>query len=183
MADLRNSYNVRYVFGVVTTYEQWQIYWFDDTDQYAEERVTTLLDKIAHTIFASERYIEHKVNLRCSKIYKRTDFELVEVLCSLLYKMSMTPISTPSLFIQQDKKYVHVTSDKLSFRSLPRKTLVFSYKFPNAKVKNFFLLQYYHRGGDGRIALGCSEQGELCVLKFVESDGHVHYSQIVEFSR
>ena len=33
-------------------------------------------------------------------------------------------------------------------------------------ITKFYILQYYHRGGDGRIALACSGKGNLCVLKF-----------------
>ena len=37
---------------------------------------------------------------------------------------------------------------------------------PGPRCRNFYILQYYHRGGDGRIALCCSKTGNLCVLKF-----------------
>jgi hypothetical protein len=43
---------------------------------------------------------------------------------------------------------------------------------PNRQRRNFYVLQYYHRGGDGRIALCCSRTGNLCVAKFLLHSEH-----------
>ncbi len=46
MLDLRNSFNVRFVFGIVTTYEKWRVYWFKDTDAAARSTSKTEFDNL-----------------------------------------------------------------------------------------------------------------------------------------
>jgi len=167
MIDLRNSFNVRFVFGILTTYEEWKILWFEDTNYAAEETCRAEYDERCKAGTANDYSIgSGKVLVYTSRVYRYNQVDLVEVLASLMYKISMTPIASPQKFIEIHKKYIHATKDSFTYESLPRSITSFSYRLPDFRCRNFHILQYYHRGGDGRITLCCSSAGNLCVLKF-----------------
>jgi hypothetical protein len=169
MVDLRNSFNVRFVFGILTTYEKWRILWFEDTDVAATETSKAKFDELCQATSANEYSIGSGTTIvvYTSPVYDCTQVELLEVLASFLYKTSMTPIAFPRNFISSGKKYVCAEEDKFSYQSLPKLLNSFSYRMPDIRSKKFYILQYYHRGGDGRIALCCSNSGKLCVAKFL----------------
>ena len=167
MVDLRNSFNVRFVFGILTTYEKWRILWFADTNHAAEETNLDKFMELCQAGTANDYSIANKLDVYLSRVYDRSELELVEVLVNLLYKIGKSPISTPQKFIEPHKKYIHAKENSFTYQSLPVALNSFSYKMPSAHCKNFYILQYYHRGGDGRIALCCSSAGDLCVLKFL----------------
>eukprot|EP00835_Amoeboradix_gromovi_P006512 NODE_780_length_4291_cov_0.447758.p1 type:complete len:555 gc:universal NODE_780_length_4291_cov_0.447758:2213-3877(+) len=167
MVDLRNSFNVRFVFGVLTTYKKWRILWFEDTNIAAEESSRVEFDELCKAGTANDYSIgSEKVTVLLSRVYDHSEVELVEILASLMYKISMTPIASPQKFIERHKKYINATKYSFTYESLPNSIKSFSYQMPDSRCQNFYILQYYHRGGDGRIALCCSSSGNLCVTKF-----------------
>ncbi|KAI3640006.1 hypothetical protein MIR68_001952 [Amoeboaphelidium protococcarum] len=168
MVDLRNSFNVRFVFGVLTTYEKWRILWFEDTNIAATETKRAEFDELCKAGTANDYSIgSSKVTVYTSRVYDYSEVNLVEVLASLMYKISRTPIASPQQFIEPHKKFIHTTKDSFTYESLPQSIKAFSYQMPDVRCQNFYILQYYHRGGDGRIALCCSSSGNLCVIKFL----------------
>ena len=172
MVDLRNSFNVRYVFGVYTTYEEWKILWFEDSQVAAESNSMEQYDKLCLEGSANEYAIRNgKVKIFQSKTYQFCDPELVECLVTLLYKVSMTPVYNPTKFIDNRSRYVYATAKSLQYRTLPKSLQYFKYSMPPKQTRNFYILSYFHRGGDGRVALVTSESGHLAVIKFLYQDG------------
>ncbi|KAI3640163.1 hypothetical protein MIR68_001041 [Amoeboaphelidium protococcarum] len=89
MVDLRNSFNVRYVFGVLTTYEKWRILWFEDTNEAAQETDQQKYDELCSSAImtANDCSISSgKVIVYASRVYDHSEVDLVEALVSLLYK-------------------------------------------------------------------------------------------------
>ncbi|KAI3662133.1 hypothetical protein MP638_002119 [Amoeboaphelidium occidentale] len=171
MIDLRNYFNVRFVFGILSTYNKWRVLWFRDTDVAAQEKDKQRYDLLCHTGTANDYSISDKVSVVMTRVYDHKEQALIELLASVLYKLNKTPISTPDRFAESHKKYVFARKESFVYKSLPDSLLgkdskPFTYKMPGA-ASSFFILQYYHRGGDGRVALGCSLMGKLCVLKFL----------------
>lgn len=83
----------------------------------------------------------------------------------------MTPIATTTRFAEKHKKYVYATSAEILYKSLPQGfcdpgSKPFAYTRSDS-ASDFYILQYYHRGGDGRVPLRCSLKGELFVLKIL----------------
>jgi hypothetical protein len=172
MIDLRNSFNVRFVFGILSTYQKWRILWFsDDTENAASETSRARFDQLCLAGTANDYTISgDTVNVKLSRVFEYSEIELVESLVTLLYKVSMTPVASPQNFIELHKKYIVAKKESFRYESLPSepsKLEYFSYKMPDALCQSFYILQYYHRGGDGRVALCCSKDGRLCVLKFL----------------
>lgn len=172
MVDLRNSFNVRYVFGVYTTYEEWKILWFEDSQEAAKSDSKAHYDQLCLAGSANEYAItKGTVKILQSKTYLFNDPELIECLVTLLYKVSMTPISNPTKFIDERSRYVYATAKSIQYKALPSSLAYFKYAMPPKQTRNFYILSYFHRGGDGRVALVTSESGNLAVIKFLYQDG------------
>ncbi|EGF82389.1 hypothetical protein BATDEDRAFT_22851 [Batrachochytrium dendrobatidis JAM81] len=166
MVDLRNSFNVRYVFGVYTTYEEWKILWFEDSQEAAESDSKERYDELCLAGSANEYAItEGAVKIFQSKTYRFCDPELIECLATLLYKVSMTPVYNPTKFIDDRSRYVYATATSIQYKSLPKRLEYFKYAMPPKQTRNFYILSYFHRGGDGRVVLVTSESGNLAVIK------------------
>ena len=187
MVDLRNSFNVRYVFGVYTTYEAWKILWFEDSQIAAECNSKAQYDELCLAGSANEYAIRNgSVEVFQSKTYRFDDLELIECLASLLYKVSMTPVYNPAKFIDERSRYVYANAKSVLYRALPNRLKIFKYAMPPKQTRNFFILSHFHRGGDGRVALVTSESGYLAVIKFLYQDGDVdalHKDLVEEQSR
>ena len=171
MVDLRNSFNVRYVFGVYTTYEAWKILWFEDSQEAAESDSKERYDELCLAGSANEYAIEKgTVKIFQSKTYQFSDLELIECLVTLLYKVSMSPIYTPTKFIDGRARYAFVTTTSVQYKSLPKSLERFKYAMPPNQTRNFYILSYFHRGADGRVALVTSKSGNLAVIKVLYHD-------------
>jgi hypothetical protein len=172
MVDLRNSFNVRYVFGVYTTYEAWKILWFEDSQVAAESNSMEQYDELCLAGSANEYMIRNgTVKIFESKTYHFCDPELIECLVTLLYKVSMTPVYNPTKFIDKQSRYVYATAKSIQYKALPNSLTYFKYAMPPKQTRNFYILSNFHRGGDGRVALVTSESGNLAVIKFLYHDG------------
>ncbi|KAI8899855.1 hypothetical protein BC833DRAFT_647552 [Globomyces pollinis-pini] len=175
MVDLRNSFNVRFVFGVYTTYEIWKILWFEDSQIAANCDTKDQYDELCLAGSANEYMINKgTVKIFQSKLYHFDDPELIECLATLLYKVSMTPVYTPTNFIDERSRYVYATPTSIEYRSLPKKLECFKYAMPPKQTRNFYILSYFHCGGDGRVALVTSESGNLAVIKFLYQYGDMN---------
>jgi hypothetical protein len=172
MVDLRNSFNVRYVFGVYTTYEEWKVFWFEDSQMAAQSNSKAHYDELCLDGSANEYTItKGTVKIFQSKTYRFDDPELIECLVTLLYKVSMTPIYNPTKFIDERSRYVYATAKSIQYKALPSDLAYFKYAMPPKQTRNFYILSYFHRGGDGRVTLVTSESGNLAVIKFLYQDG------------
>ena len=126
-------------------------------------------DHICATESASEHTLSSNITVCCSKVYEASDPTLVKVIVSALYKMSQSSISMPSLFIKKERLYVKVNEKTFAYKPLPRSVSMFKLSPPSATVTVFYILHYYGRHGDGKVALVCSKSGNLGVLKVLNS--------------
>eukprot|EP00834_Sanchytrium_tribonematis_P004819 NODE_258_length_11607_cov_1.052659.p3 type:complete len:557 gc:universal NODE_258_length_11607_cov_1.052659:994-2664(+) len=170
MIDLRNSYHVRFPYGIFTTYYEWRIFWFEDSDIPSKLTDKYAFDEYCENTKDSQCGIEGNIKVYMSRIYRYDESDLIELLVSLMYKVSQTPTSIPNRLAQIQLKYVHVSSNSLEFKSLPtnfiKNETPFSYDMPSARCTQFYILNWNHRGGDGTVAICCSPNGNLGVLKF-----------------
>lgn len=113
MVDLRNVFDVRFVFGIMTTYDQWRVFWFDDSHDVA--KITEVKSYHEHCAVnsASDYAIEKKVTVFATPVYERTDKNLASVLLSVLYKAAHSPVSLPKSLLDRRKRYV--VADNSSF--------------------------------------------------------------------
>ena len=172
MVDLRNSFHVRYVYAIMTTYEKWKVFWFEDTNIAAEMVSIQEYDDLCSAGSANEYGITENAVVYHSPEYHHTDPKLIEVLVSFLYKASKSPIYLPNRFIDFRSRYIFATPNQIVYRALPS-DFKFNYSLPHPNTRKFFVFSYFHRGGDGRVALCSSESGGLAVIKFLHGSGNL----------
>ena len=163
MMCLRQFNGLRNIFGIITTYNEWKICWLEDTDKAAASEMKLSNDEYGPPMegirIASKRVV------RCSRIYKNHEPELIKVLVSVVHKMFHSPSTPPKLLYEETRAYVKLTENSYGWETLPSGTIL-KYTPPPAQTTQFYLLQDYHGGADGRVWLGCSESGHLVVIKF-----------------
>lgn len=58
MIDLRNVFDVRYVFGIITTYDEWRVFWLEDTERAAAITDKDVYDEQCAALSATDRAID-----------------------------------------------------------------------------------------------------------------------------
>lgn len=166
LADLRNCKNVRFPFGILTTYEKWRIVWFQDSDIAAKETSTERYEELCEAnrdVFC----ISGSVKVCMSRIYERSEVELIYALGSVIFKVINSPAPMSQGFLDPRRAYVCMSGITATYQQLPKELTSFSYEPPDLTCNELFVLVNYRRGSDGNVALCCSVEGNLCVVKFM----------------
>lgn len=119
MLDLRNSFNLRFVFGILSTYEEWRVLWFEDSDIAAKETSKAKYDELCHVTSSNYCHLLDEVSVRMTRVYRQDEHALLELLASVLYKISKSPFAEPTKFADMNRSYVYVTEESMSYKSLP----------------------------------------------------------------
>ncbi|KAJ3089647.1 hypothetical protein HK102_005865 [Quaeritorhiza haematococci] len=173
MLELRCTHGLTFVFRIITTYEEWRILWFEDTDTAAQadnlEQINVPIAAAAKT--PAPHHVEKGFYTR---VFKHTEPALVEALVTLSHKIYLAPTHPPSSFLASGQKFACVTATQFTWELLPQQHFCLSYEMPsNRFVGPFFLLRSYQGGGDGRVWLAASAKGKLAVIKCsVDGDNH-----------
>jgi hypothetical protein len=92
MRRLQAFHGLRRVFGIVTTYEQWRVYWLPGTDALARAEA---FDDCPRSTEGEEDYEKEATEaervVHCSGVYEWHDSGLPLVLASVLGKMERAP--------------------------------------------------------------------------------------------
>ncbi len=172
MQELHYTYHNKYVFGILTSYNKWKIFWLSNTDRIANAETTTEIDQIIEQDLLNEESNNIDDNVvYCSQEYDYSDKNIAMVLISCLYKMSIGIYNNPVSFKNNKSKFRLVSS---KFEKYPQCKLLpdthnITYKYPTKKTTNFYLMQDYHGGRDGYVWLAatCSENNiNIIVIKF-----------------
>jgi hypothetical protein len=183
--DLRACHGVRFVIGILTTYEEWRFVWFEDSDEAVKSvssqeykqmcakspdntPVGSPVEEGTHDGCAN---IPEKVRIIRSKVYRYDDSSLIPKIASACFKWSLTPWDKVLGFFHPKRMYqtINLDSNDVGYRTLPE--VKFTYKFPpHGTTKYYYILRVYQRTGDGKVALWCTESGNLGVLKFFFGD-------------
>eukprot|EP01133_Synstelium_polycarpum_P018885 gene18885-22592_t len=205
MLRLQHMYGQITVFGIVTTYEQWRVYWLPDTDEYAQS--DTLLKMSNPTIevptpmpstlpalhltssSSSSPIVELDVQPKESRVihgsniieHSETDIHLT--LCSVLLKMYYSPHKQLVPMVDKNKMYI-VLSDTTWFWSRPSQTPTLSYDIDSflSKIKKSILIMDLRGGEHGRVWLACDPQGRIFVLKFSTKTGQECFDSLTQES-
>lgn len=115
MLDLRNSFGVRFAFGLLSTYKHWRLFWFADTHTAAMETSRVKYDEMCQAASASENFITSStpLTLYATKVYDSNDPKLIEMIITLMYKVSKGPVASPSKYT--DKRWLYVYAKPAEF--------------------------------------------------------------------
>ncbi|KJE91740.1 hypothetical protein CAOG_02834 [Capsaspora owczarzaki ATCC 30864] len=187
LQELRITYNLNSVFGILTNYMYWRICWLDDaaSNELAACRgelircgESTAHELDQHASFPLSQFAATQVTatpfppptqqreplkreLRCSQPFYYRDKEIVSVIASALYKMSrIVPIRG------RCHTALAVTSKSYAWESF-KMPLDFHHMPTIDKASNrLYLTLRLGGGGDGTAWLASNAAGRVCVVKF-----------------
>jgi hypothetical protein len=113
--------------------------------------------------------------LYMSRVYNYQEYELIEVLATTINNMTVSLVSPPSSLLRIDSKseqrrFGLISEDAFRWDMLPKNLTIESltYTMPAKNTRNFYFLQDFHGGRDGRVWLAMNEGGRLSVIKLTK---------------
>jgi hypothetical protein len=178
MIRLQSFHGLKNVFGIVTTYTAWRVYWLPNTDPVAaadviDEGVSVTDAKQTEeetegsgSIESSEEIATTRL-LYGSPVYSWDNKGLPLVLGSVLKKMYHSDTETVKR-IDPNRPYITMTKDAWLWEKVKwGRNFTLDYKtMPSGQPKKLFMLEDFRGGVDGRVWLACTGLGEMCAIKF-----------------
>ena len=174
---LKYSHGLQAAFGITSTYNEFRFYWLPEANSIA-----TATEVSREVDILPDGYYEGEQVIYRSKVYQRTDPNLIEALVSVVQKMNMSPVDPHSSFLSDTRNpltrkfgVMVIQADNEAepvgfiWNSIPRSVTRLLLTLPGDQSKQLYLLQDYHGGADGRVWLSMNEKGCICVLKFSHS--------------
>ena len=167
------------VFGILTTYEEWNIISFDDalsrkvlfnSDSDNDQRV---ISRDKNIFYDNKADNEETVvrNLIGTGSIKYDDPNLMKYLVSIMvkcYNRRMLNNIPPLIsLLQKERIVLKLKSDSCSWTLLPKSINKLSLKPPDlsANITEFYLLRDFRGGSEGKVWLRCNKEGNLVILK------------------
>lgn len=207
---LKNYTGIRHPFGILSTYEQWRIFWLPQSSEVAKSQPNTSVSQETrqpsgppsflnilpnwNSVDNPQPFTEAATPLQtditsddnstatenhrivcCSSIIQSNNTSLVHIVLSCIFKMIQSPVDHMSslLMLPSGRTYIYVTKEGYRWENMPANTsLVIQGRSVPSHFQNAFLLYDLGGGGDGRVWLGATKEGKVCVLKFSE-DGEM----------
>lgn len=186
MLRLQSFYGIQNVFGIVTTYHQWRIYWLPQSQDIAQAQSINENFSIEVTkdeILIDEKFTENDENeeeeydkknpreVYGTKVIESSNPDLPKILGSVIKKMYYTKTekierfnpSRPYIVMDKDTWYWSTVKWNPSFK--PNYHVM-----PKSQPKKLYLIEDFRGGVDGRVWLASTPKGEMCVIKFDHSD-------------
>lgn len=185
MMSLRSFHGLKHVFGIVTTYEEWQIFWLPEAMNAAASTVVVAtpaemkdeevswnpqgdqLHMLAQQ--ADAKVLPSPMAASCyrSGVFQWNARHLPLTLCSVLRKMHASPIEQVKL-IDDSRLYIVMTPDQWVWHAPKWKGFELTHsKLPKqTEAAEFFLLRELGSGRDGSVWHACTRSGRGCALKF-----------------
>lgn len=191
MLRLKNFFGQTWVFGIVSTYIEWRIYWLDKCDEIAsaadlpavERKPVDIAALIAKLGRPAERdSVSDYPVIPPSPVQRLVhgtgrlqfdDEKLVPLLISLILKMYRSPVDDLAL-IDRSRSYIQLTPSCWFWSMLPPSVKVLDINtVPSERCENLLLVQDLRGGAHGRVWLACSSTGKACVIKFAQNKSQV----------
>lgn len=183
---LRCLYGVKELFAIVTTYDEWNICWLSDCNQFAasDDEYPHCLDEdclLFNEILLSKSNPPSGATICGTGTMRYSDTRLVPMLVTVIRKMFHATVHPPCVTLGSCNRIcIKVTSQeswecailpesvqKLSL--VPARAVEQQSGDPSVVPEEeecFFLLRDYHGGRDGRVWQACDPRGHLAVIKF-----------------
>jgi hypothetical protein len=174
MLHLKHSHGLRAVFGIVSTYNKWKLCWLADAKTIAESNEETSV------LFLPSEESEFEI-LYESRTFARDDPHLIEALVSVIRKMVNSPIDPPTQLIRHSinqRKFGFVNRESFKWSLLPLTLTHFNFDTSRSDTSNFYLLEDFHGGADGRVWLCATQKGKLGVMKLSATSEFTHEKEV-----
>ena len=167
LLQLKNIYGVQTPIGIISTYNEWAICFLRESEAYMQSSEQFFTPPSESSAPSTD---DGKMTLLTSLVYTHDSVTLIEVLAATIYKMYHSVTIPPVSLIRSSsnkitRKFGYVNNEGFVWKVLPSTLKSFSYEMPTDQTKNFYFIQDFHGGKDGRVWLSISEAGKLAVCK------------------
>ncbi|KAL6071676.1 Protein kinase domain-containing protein [Balamuthia mandrillaris] len=190
MMALRSFSGLRYVFGILTTYEQWRVCWLPDANQLAQAeelpppverrfQLWSFLPPTPQWVADSNLPDQNKDKVQhrderqfyATPLYSCTHPSLPLILTSAVRKMERSPMQpAPSIHYLMEGTGLLAKRDMFCWAEKSLIDIVFGVELTD-EDNVFWLLADLHGGADGNVLLASTPQGKGCVVKFSRRNG------------
>ena len=173
------------VFGILVSYEEWNIFAFDDivsnevlfkSDQANNKTQYSTISNNSDNLLDEDNDVRVKRNLIVSKPIACTDPILIQSLVSIMIKCynrrtngSSNAMSSLVSLLKPDRIALKVKSSSISWIKISNTIKQLSLMppvFANKGPKELLLLRDFREGSEGKAWLGCSKSGNIVIIKF-----------------
>jgi len=183
MMRLQSFHGLQCVFGIVSTYTSWRIFWFDDakSNMYAGSQVMPTVVPALHPFVAADTADAatgpqgeiltvspaDQRKVVGSAIYNWNDATLPAVLASVVVKMRFAEIA-PVSELSNIRPYIVLEQHTWYWKKVQWKSgaKLDRHNLPKSNCKHLVLLRDLRGGTDGRVWMACTTTGRVCVIKF-----------------
>ena len=173
LLQLKNLYGVRTPICIISTYNEWMICSLSESYDCVTSSEETFIQPTESKAPQAEG---KETILFTSKVFPYNSKELVEVLASAIYKIYHSIIDPPINLLRsknlencsEPRKFGFVNNNGFKWTVLPPKLTSLTYEMPKKGTNNFFFIQDFHGGKDGRVWLVTSKLGNVAVCKLSE---------------
>ncbi|EGG20804.1 hypothetical protein DFA_00669 [Cavenderia fasciculata] len=189
MERLRSYTGQKNVFGIVTCYEQWRVYWLPDSDHSASSPYTPsqfsphqLVDQDTVPVRSSSPKGSSNIQVQeipntpgmvyGTNLIRYDSSSLVPILCSTILKMYYSP-REPVLLISPTRSYIRVTKESWNWVKLKDMTLSYEGVCPNESLSSAILIKDLRSRmvqSRCRLWMASTENGSVFVIKYVRQD-------------
>ena len=173
LLQLKNVYGVLYPIGVITTYNEWRICFLEEAYSYMLcDNPSGFIQQNSQSLRVEQESQSAVPNtyLCTSKVYKYNDPYLIQILAAMIYKMHQVEIEPLISLVRssgiESRKFGYIDANVFQWQVLPTDCVNnLTYTMPTSATANFFFIQDYGGGKDGRVWLSLSMAGKLAVVK------------------
>jgi len=164
MIKQKSFYNQKFIFGILTSLDEWKICWLSNTNEAAISDF--LLD---NNIEMEEENDNNERKMYSTRIYKHNEKNLAKIILSVIVKAYKSP-KNPVDLISLERTYVLLSKDtwmwnKFNEKEYKKIKKSVTLQLPRKNTSTFKVLRYFHGGDYSRIRLGMSNNGNIVVIK------------------
>jgi hypothetical protein len=173
LVQVKYVHGIESPIGIVTTYNEWRICFLRESYQLMAKRIESFDSSVASSTQSTGIGIppeapEH-TQLFISRVYNFNEPQLFEVLAATISKMVASARSAPLSFLRsltgEPRKFADETIFELKAVPGSLKSHHLTYMMPTIQTIQYYFIQDFHGGRDGRVWLAMSESGKLAVVK------------------
>ena len=173
MVGLKSFYNQKYIFGIVTTLDEWKICWLADTNKCG---VSDFL--LENDLSEDDENIYDDRIIYSTRVYKHNEKDLAKIVLSVLVKSYYSPKYPVNLFSNK-RNYVYLKEHTWHWVHYKKNEIdnlsnLINFDVPHGNTSNFTILRYFNGGHYSKVRLAISDQGNIVVLKeFLQEDNNI----------
>ena len=169
MRTVQSFYGVQHVFGVISTYKEWKICWFPESNKFAQATTEEDTKKSLKAPIVSN----DKRTLCGTRILKHSDNALLDFLGTMMKKIVLANFTKIATKRFDDKRhYMAVVQNSFSWHTKLEITEEMARydDFKNVNITKLFLLEVatMFPTAEGRAYIACDVNGRVCAVKLRE---------------